>query len=323
MMAFVALVVMACTNNAASPSVVPDSRQVVPSLEPTPTAVVEGTPVAFPTKRALLDWAESVRVKQAERLADVLLGQGDLLHSQEVEDFAKMIAPQLQWKFRVVGKDATETWRVEAYSSAQFDLRVGGVPKDYSGGMLVVLEVRASEVIDASNPIVASHFWEAAPSMLPATIQTPTFTSRSTDDGATPQVSLARMTPVASSSSDALSQDEYAERAAGMVSAIGDLEKRTADCNGYDEDDVNERLDEDARYQTAFKASKDLEERMAELRRREGIHISQDFDVRVDRLSDEDWEKINSLATKFVTAMEEVIAAIIAVADDELKAVGC
>ena len=62
---------------------------------------------------------------------------------------------------------------------------------------------------------------------------------------------------------------------------------------------------------------------MAELRRREGIHISQDFDVRVDRLSDEDWEKINSLATKFVTAMEEVIAAIIAVADDELKAVGC
>ena len=118
-----------------------------------------------------------------------------------------------------------------------------------------------------------------------------------------------------------LTQEEYAVRSIAALDVVGELESRADDCAGFDLNEVD--VDGDPRYQAAFQAFDDLEDRVGKFRELEGIHIPQDFDVRVDRLADDDWEKLRPLMAEFLAAFEELFAAMVEVANAELHEAGC
>ena len=118
-----------------------------------------------------------------------------------------------------------------------------------------------------------------------------------------------------------LTQEEFADRAAATLGIIGELEESASECDGFELEDVNFGLD--ATYRDARQAFSDAQARLDEFGQREGISVPENFDVRVDRLGDEDWEKMESLAAEFLVAYEKMFAAMLSVANTELQQAGC
>ena len=118
-----------------------------------------------------------------------------------------------------------------------------------------------------------------------------------------------------------LTQEEFADRAAATLGIIGELEESASECDGFELENVNFGLD--ATYRDARQAFSDAQGRLDEFGQREGISVPENFDVRVDRLADADWEKLEPLAAEFLVAYEKMFAAMLAVANTELQQAGC
>ena len=118
-----------------------------------------------------------------------------------------------------------------------------------------------------------------------------------------------------------ITQEEFADRAAATLGIIGELEKSAGECDGFELEDVNFGLD--STYRAARQAFSDAQVRFDEFGRREGIQVPEDFDVRVDRLSDEDWQKMQPVAAEFLVAYEKMFGAMLSVANAELQQAGC
>ncbi len=118
-----------------------------------------------------------------------------------------------------------------------------------------------------------------------------------------------------------LTQEEFADRAAATLGIIGELEKNASECDGFELGDVNFGLD--ATYRGARQTFSNAQSRLDAFGQREGIEVPENFDVRVDRLGDEDWHKLQPLASEFLVAYEKMFAAMLAVAKDELQQAGC
>ena len=118
-----------------------------------------------------------------------------------------------------------------------------------------------------------------------------------------------------------LSQEEFADRAAATLGIIGELEQSADECDGFELGDVNFGLD--TTYRSARQAFSNAQNRLDAFGQREGIEVPENFDVRVDRLADEDWQKMQPLASEFLVAYEKMFAAMLAVANDELQQAGC
>ena len=118
-----------------------------------------------------------------------------------------------------------------------------------------------------------------------------------------------------------ITQEEFADRAAATLGIIGELEKSAGECDGLELEDVNFGLD--TTYRAARQAFSDVQGRLDQFGQREGIQVPENFDVRVDRLADEDWQKLQPLASEFLVAYEKMFAAMLAVANTELQQAGC